>query len=94
MLVDTGEKNMHHWAAIQIERGFSAIEKLLENTMGNYCIGDNVSLADCCLIPQYYNAIVHFKISSEKFTKINIVYSNLQKLPFFVMAKPEGTEPI
>ena len=35
---------------------FIAMEKALQDTAGKYCVGDEVSVADCCLIPQIYNA--------------------------------------
>jgi hypothetical protein len=34
----------------------SALEKLLEKSSGKFCVGDNVTMADCCLVPQVYNA--------------------------------------
>jgi glutathione S-transferase len=34
----------------------TALEKILETSSGNYCVGDDVTMADCCLIPQLYNA--------------------------------------
>ena len=42
----------HHW----ILEGFRALEVLLQPSAGPYCLGDKVSIADCCLIPQIYNA--------------------------------------
>jgi maleylacetoacetate isomerase len=39
-----------------INRGFTAIEKLLEDSNGKYCVGDDVTLADVCLVPQVLNA--------------------------------------
>jgi len=33
-----------------------AVEKALEQSAGRYCVGDEVSMADCCLVPQLYNA--------------------------------------
>lgn len=33
-----------------------AVEKALEESAGQYCVGDEVSIADCCLVPQIYNA--------------------------------------
>lgn len=33
-----------------------AVEKALEESAGRYCVGDDVSIADCCLAPQLYNA--------------------------------------
>jgi glutathione S-transferase len=35
---------------------FSAVEKLLGTCAGKFCVGDEISLADCCLIPQVFNA--------------------------------------
>jgi maleylacetoacetate isomerase len=38
------------------------VEKILASTAGKYCVGDEITLADCCLIPQVFNArrFVHF----------------------------------
>lgn len=46
------EKWSHHW----ITKGFKAIEKFLETSAGKYCVGDEITLADCCLVPQVFNA--------------------------------------
>ena len=35
---------------------FSAVEKILEHTSGKYCVGNSITMADCCLVPQVYNA--------------------------------------
>lgn len=35
---------------------FPALEKLLAGCAGKYSVGDQVTLADCCLVPQVYNA--------------------------------------
>jgi maleylacetoacetate isomerase len=44
------------WSQHWINRGFKAIETLLDSTAGKFCVGDDVSLADCCLVPQVFNA--------------------------------------
>lgn len=49
------EKRMD-WAQHWIMRGFDAIEKLLSASAGRYCVGDQISMADCCLVPQVFNA--------------------------------------
>jgi maleylacetoacetate isomerase len=41
-----------HWVAL----GFGALEARFRSTAGVYCYGDNITLADCCLVPQVYNA--------------------------------------
>ena len=42
-----------HW----VEVGFEALEKRLIVSSGEFCIGDEVSIADVCLVPQVYNAL-------------------------------------
>ncbi|KAJ2437984.1 hypothetical protein GGF42_008451 [Coemansia sp. RSA 2424] len=39
-----------------ISQGLAVVERMLEHTAGRFCVGDDVTLADCCLIPQLYNA--------------------------------------
>lgn len=49
-------ENERKWSQHWIIKGFIAIEKLLSNSAGKYCVGDEITLADCCLIPQVFNA--------------------------------------
>lgn len=35
---------------------FLVLETELQQTAGRFCVGDQVTIADCCLIPQLYNA--------------------------------------
>ncbi|XP_074548874.1 maleylacetoacetate isomerase isoform X1 [Halichoeres trimaculatus] len=44
------------WSQHFIERGFQALEPILKQTAGKYCVGDEISMADICLVPQVYNA--------------------------------------
>ncbi|KAJ0063104.1 hypothetical protein NL108_012573, partial [Boleophthalmus pectinirostris] len=44
------------WAQHFINRGFQALEPILKETAGKYCVGDEISMADICLVPQVYNA--------------------------------------
>lgn len=55
------------WSQHWILKGFEAIEKLLAGSAGKYCVGDEITLADCCLAPQVYNARRYeMKIKSPK----------------------------
>lgn len=47
--------NREKWAYDVICRGFKLIEKLLTDG-SDYCLESGLSYADCCLIPQVYNA--------------------------------------
>jgi len=44
------------WARHFITHGLRALEPLLKETSGRYSVGDQVSLADCFLVPQLYHA--------------------------------------
>jgi maleylpyruvate isomerase len=46
------------WSRHWIAQGFAALEAMLAQpgTAGDYCYGDAPTLADCCLVPQVFNA--------------------------------------
>ncbi|GGY54601.1 maleylacetoacetate isomerase [Bacterioplanes sanyensis] len=72
----------HHWVSV----GFSALEKQLGD--GPYCMGDKLTYADVCLIPQVYNAH-RFDVPMEAFPKIQAVYEHCLTLSAFADAAPE-----
>ncbi|QYJ84965.1 maleylacetoacetate isomerase [Shewanella mesophila] len=73
-----------HW----IEQGFTALEKQLAKYSGTYCFGDNVTLADLCLIPQIYNAN-RFNVDLSSYPNIIRVGENCNRLEAFIKAAPE-----
>ncbi|KAJ7358921.1 Glutathione S-transferase zeta-1 [Desmophyllum pertusum] len=73
----------HHW----INKGFQNLEKILQNTSGKYCVGDAVSMADLCLVPQVYNAN-RFKVDMSQFPIISRIHEDLNKLEAFKAAHP------
>lgn len=75
---------IQHWTA----HAFSAIERRLAHTAGSYCFGDQVTLADVCLIPQVYNA-QRFGVDMQVYPQISAVAGELRKLPAFDQARPE-----
>lgn len=52
----SSKEEEERWSQHWIIKGFNAIENILRNTAGKYCVGDQITLADCCLIPQVFNA--------------------------------------
>lgn len=75
----------HHW----LKEGFDAFEEHLRrrNHPGHTCYGNDVSLADICLIPQVYNA-KRFKFSMDDYPLINEINDYCTSLPSFVKAAP------
>lgn len=77
------------WSKHWITTGFRALETVLSETAGEACVGDTVSLADCCLVPQVYNA-TRFSVDLSEFPVISRINSNLQTRPEFVAAHPSS----
>ena len=36
---------------------YAAYEKQVQSTAGKYSVGDEITIADICLVPQLYNAL-------------------------------------
>lgn len=92
----TGELNLnedqkaewyHHWIRI----GFEGVEATLEssNYTGEFSFGDTPSMADCCLIPQVYNAR-RFELDLGDFPIIQRIERNCLSLKAFDQAIPEN----
>jgi maleylacetoacetate isomerase len=73
----------HHWIA----EGFEAVEALIG--AGPYAFGNEVTLADICLVPQVYNAR-RLKVPLDRFPKIVAADAACQKLAAFDKARPEN----
>jgi len=78
---------MQHWIMV----GFAAIERRLQSTASasGYCYGESPTFADCCLIPQTFNAL-RLKCAVESFPTILRIYENCMKLPAFKKAAPDA----
>ena len=47
-------------------------------------------MADCCLVPQVYNAANRFKVDMKQFPNINRIVQNLEQVKAFVRAHPDN----
>ena len=74
----------HHW----ISGGFSALESLLLTTAGLYCVGDTLTMADCCLVPQVFNASQRWGVDLADYPTITAIEARLSQLEPFVKASP------
>ncbi len=78
------------WYSHWITEGFAAIETLLrqDRERGNYCVGNAVSFADVCLIPQLFNAH-RFEVDVTDFPLIQSVADYCNRLDAFARAHPD-----
>lgn len=75
------------WAQESIVKGFTALETLLSRSSGKYCVGDELTWADCCLVPQIFNA-KRFGVDMVRFPIISRIGESLEQLPPFQEAHP------
>jgi len=83
------EEEKQKWAAFHINRGLNAFEHAISFVSGKYSFGDQITIADCCLIPQLY-AARRFNVDVKKFTNIMRIEEELNKHPAFIAAHAEN----
>jgi len=78
-----------HWIAL----GLGALEEMLatSSATGQFCHGDTPTLADCCLVPQVFNAR-RFGCPTQGYPTIERIVATCEQLPAFAQAAP-GQQP-
>ncbi|KAK3928783.1 putative maleylacetoacetate isomerase 2 [Frankliniella fusca] len=82
-----GKEERLKWAQYWINYGFSALEKQLTAYSGKCSVGDDITLADCCVVPQVFNAII-YRVDLEQYPTIFRIFKGLEKQPAFYTANP------
>jgi maleylacetoacetate isomerase len=87
---DPGEQKkwMAHWT----ENGLRAYEALVKPLAGRFSVGDQVTLADMCLIPQCYNARRQ-EVPLENFPTVLRIFEEAMKTPACQASAPERFQP-
>lgn len=85
------EKGGDHiqWAHDVIASRFGDLEKILKVTAGKCCVGDDVSMADLCLVPQVFNA-KRFGVDLANFPLIDKINGHLASMEAFIKAHPDN----
>lgn len=79
------------WVKHWITDGFAAAEALLAEhpSTGDFCEGETPTLADCCLVPQIYNAR-RFGVDVAAYPTLARIEASCLALPAFDAARPEN----
>lgn len=87
------EAAVKSWVQHWITDGFTALEALLARSphTGTYCAGDFPTIADCCLVPQAFNAR-RFHLDLAEFPTIARIVTACEVLPAFMAAHPKNQE--
>ena len=76
------------WIAHWIEEGFGALEEMVAQHGGTYAFGDQPTMADCCLVPQVYNA-ERFGVDLSRFPGVRAAAATARAHPAFAAAHPD-----
>jgi maleylpyruvate isomerase len=82
------EQAISAWIAHWIQDGFAALESMVRSYGSGFCFGNATTIADCCLIPQIYNAR-RFQVDLTDFPSLVAVDAKCAQLEAFELARPE-----
>ncbi|APZ97841.1 maleylacetoacetate isomerase [Sphingopyxis sp. QXT-31] len=84
------EQTKERWIATWIAQGFDALEAMAGE--GAYLGGAAPGIADCCLVPQMYNAR-RFEVSLEAYPRLVEIDAACMELEAFQKAHPDAVKP-
>ena len=85
-----GDDGRKVWASHWIALGFAAFEEMLTRPgapTGRFCHGDTPGMADCCLVPQVFNAR-RFGLDLAPYPTLARIAAHCESLAPFVQAHP------
>jgi maleylpyruvate isomerase len=76
------------WVQGFVADGLAAFDAQAQATAGHFCVGDQPSIADCCLIPQLYSAR-RFGVDPSAWRTLLRIEAACNELPGFAAAHPD-----
>lgn len=84
-----GEDDKNRWYRHWVETGLEVVERQLAAAPATYCHGETPTLADCCLVPQIFNAR-RFDCRLDHVPNVVRVFEACMALPAFEATRPEN----
>ncbi len=78
-----------HWCRSGLEAFERQLSALPTAVQGSYCYGNTPTLADCCLVPQIFNA-QRFNAPTDGLPRTMAAFESCMKLEAFIQADPKN----
>ncbi|WP_420137122.1 maleylacetoacetate isomerase [Sphingomonas sp.] len=78
----------HAWMSHWMSEGLAALEAMIARYGGDYAFGDQLTMADCCLVPQVYNA-ERFGVDISRFRHLGAATARARAHPAVAAAHPD-----
>ena len=82
------EDDKNRWYRHWVETGLEVVERQLAAAPATFCHGETPTLADCCLVPQIFNA-QRFNCRLDHVPQVMRVFEACMALPAFEQTRPE-----
>lgn len=85
---NASDEQVTSWVQRWIGEGFAALETLVARHGGRFAFGDHLTLADCYLVPQLYNAR-RFGVELSPYPRLVAAAAAAERVDAVSMARPE-----
>ncbi len=79
---------MRQWLDTWVGGAMKAVDEMIGEAGGAYCVGDEPTRADICLVPQVYAAL-RFGVDLSGLDRLNAIYERCVSLDAFKKAHPD-----
>ena len=83
------DADKNRWYRHWVETGLEVVERQLAAQPARYCHGNTPTMADCCLVPQIFNA-QRFKCRTDHVPHVMRVFEACMALPAFASTQPSA----
>lgn len=88
-----GAITMAGWQKKFIGEGLASVEGMLNHpATGRFCHGEQITMADLCLLPQVYNAR-RWEVDVTSYVQICRIVAELEAIPAIAAAHPDKVKP-
>lgn len=80
------------WCQHWIRKGLGAYDQIVQATAGKFSVGDELTAADLCLVPQCYNA-GRYEVPLEEFPRVKRIHDLAAEMPEYQASHPDRFKP-